>query len=140
MFTVREIAAVMKALSDGMDPFETILIIYGARYLKEKKEKMISVLKKQESFSKLPYPQPQIPKNFPNCYPSQSLCNTISSILFSFKNGRHVIISGMPGCGKTKTARWIAKYYEKSNNNYNKNENYFCICTEEIKPSDLIGK
>jgi len=28
MFTVREIAAVMKALSDGMDPFETMLIIY----------------------------------------------------------------------------------------------------------------
>ena len=31
MFTVREIAAVMKALSVGMDPFETMLIIYGAR-------------------------------------------------------------------------------------------------------------
>jgi len=34
----------------------------------------------------------------------------------------------------------IAKYYEKTQKNYNKKENYFCICTEEIKPSVLIGK
>ena len=46
-FTVREIAAVMKALGDGRDPFETMLIIYGARYLKEKKEKMIKILRKK---------------------------------------------------------------------------------------------
>ena len=39
MFTVREIAADIKALSIGMDPFETMLIIYGARYTKDKKEK-----------------------------------------------------------------------------------------------------
>ena len=140
MFTVREIAAVMKALSDGMDPFETMLIIYGARYTKDKKEKMLSVFKSKDSFKDLDYPKVEIPKNFPKCYPSKSLCEAISSNLFSFKNGRHVIISGYSGCGKTKLARWIAKYYEKTKKNYNKNENYFCICTEEIKPSDLIGK
>ena len=140
MFTVREIAAVMKALSVGMDPFETMLIIYGARYTKDKKEKMLSVLKSRDSFKNSEYPKVDIPKNFPRCYHNKYLSETISSILFSFKNGRHVIISGHAGCGKTKVARWIAKYYEKTQKIYNKNENYFCICTEEIKPSDLIGK
>ena len=148
-FTIREIAAVMKALGDGMDPFETILIIYGARYRKEKKEEMIKVLRKPESyFEKLNLPKWEIPKDFPNCYPTKSLCEAISSLLFSFKNGRHAIISGMPGCGKTKLARWFSEYYGKiinkdhniQNNDHNNYENYFCICTEEIKPSDLIGK
>jgi hypothetical protein len=51
----------------------------------------------------------------------------------------------LPGSGKTKLARWISKYYENININkmknvYHSNESYFCICTEEIKPSDLIGK
>ena len=123
IFTVREIAAVMKALSDGMDPIETILIIYGARYIKEKKEKMISILKmKESSFENFKYPIWKIPKNFPDCYPSPSLCEAISSILFSFENGRHAIITGKSGCGKTKLARWIAKYYETTKNNYNSDE------------------
>jgi len=57
MLTVREIAAVIKALSDGMEPFETMLIIYGARYTKDKKEKMLSFLREKESFKNLEYPK-----------------------------------------------------------------------------------
>jgi len=109
MFTVREIAADIKALSIGMDPFETMLIIYGARYTKDKKEKMLSVLKSKDSFKDLDYLKVEIPKNFPKCYPSKNLCEAISSILFSIKKGRHFIISGYSGCGKTKLAIWIAK-------------------------------
>lgn len=93
MFTVREIAAEMKALSDGMDPFETILIIYGDRYLKEKKRKNDIYSLITRKFFQVTLSSTTNKKNFPKCYPSQSLCNTISSILFSFKDGRHVIIS-----------------------------------------------
>ncbi len=87
MFTVREIAADIKALSIGMDPFETMLIIYGARYTKDKKEKMLSVLKSKDSFKDLDYLKIEIPKNFPKCYPSKTYVKQILLFFFHLKMG-----------------------------------------------------
>jgi len=140
-FTIREISASVKAISKGEDPFKVITIIYGARYLSKIKKELIATLKKRDSFKNgnidLNY---KIPLDFHNCFPTKSLSQAIESILFSFKNERNVIISGKQGTGKTSLALWIGEYFEKINKHYNISESSLFICTEENKPSDLIGK
>lgn len=112
-FTIREISASVKAISEGEDPFKVITIIYGARYLSNLKKELITTLKKRESFKNgstdLNY---KIPNDFHNCLPTKSLSQAIESILFSFKKERNAIISGKQGTGKTSLALWIGEYFE----------------------------
>lgn len=59
------------------------MIIYGARYPKQKKNELENVFKKYESFKLLSNSKPEIPKNFPIIYENETINQAIYSILFS---------------------------------------------------------
>jgi len=140
-FTVREIAATVRALANGNNPLDTVLTIYGARYTKDKREKLMSLLKEYSSFNKLKREEFEYPKSFPKCFHNNHLSEALKSIFFSFKNNRHVILAGAEGTGITQIARWISQYYDEENEeNEDSSSQYFCVCTEEIKCADLIGR
>ena len=137
-FTIREIAATVKALSQNEGINDTIMTIYGARYQKKLKDQLTDVLSKYPNLTKgnkkFEFP------NFPNCYQNESLCSAVKSTLFSLHNGRNVILTGKEGCGKTQVAMWIADYYNKEKVvDDGPQKTFFCVCTEEIKVSDLVG-
>ena len=137
-FTIREIAATVKALSQKESIYDTIMTIYGARYqaaLKEELKKVLNNYPRLINDSK----EKQIPQ-FPGCYPNKSLESAVKSTLFSLENGRNVILTGKEGCGKTQVALWISDYYNKNmQESDNGNQSFFCVCTEEIKVADLVG-
>ena len=116
-FTIREIAASVKAFSEGNNELDTIMTIYGARYQKKQKEKLIKLLKSYNSFKNLVPDEIKIPKNFPECFQNDSLLKAIKYIKFSIDNNRHIIISGNEGSGKTQLAFWFAEWYIKEKKN-----------------------
>ena len=138
-FTVREIAASVKAFSEGMNLYDTVMTIYGARYQKSLKEKLSNLLKTYDSFKNIQPDKLIIPDNFPKCFQNSSLLQAIKSIKFSLDNNRHVIISGNEGTGKTQLALWFAEWYVKQKK-IKKSNIFYCLCTEELKCPELIGK
>ena len=70
---------------------------------------------------------------------NDSLLKAIKYIKFSLDNNRHIIISGNEGSGKTQLALWFAEWYIKEKK-LDKSNIFYCLCTEELKCSDLIGK
>lgn len=137
-FTIREIAAAVKAFSLGESVYDTIMTIYGARYQNDIKQKLKMVLSKYPRLTN-DSKDFQCP-NFPGCFLNESLKIAIKSTLFSLKNGRHVILTGREGCGKTQAAIWISEYYNNLvQPNSSQDESFFCICSEEIKVADLVG-
>ena len=155
IYTIREISATLYALIDkkdkkGENVYDTIMIIYGGRYEKDKKKEIENILKEKYKTiygCKNENKDYKIPKIFENkFFKNNSLIEVIKSIDFSFRNQRHVILTGKKGNGKTIIAKTYSKYYnnlnekKKNNNNENDEDNYFVICTPEIKTNDLIGK
>ena len=69
-----------------------------------------------------------LPKEFPHCFSNGSLCETVSSVLFSLKNKRHSIIVGEDVSGISQVSRWFADFFNKIMNNENK-ESCICLCT-----------
>ena len=155
IYTIREISATLYALIDkkdkkGENVYDTIMIIYGGRYEKDKKKEIENILKEKYKTiygCKNENKDYKIPKIFENkFFKNNSLIEVIKSIDFSFRNQRHVILTGKKGNGKTIIAKTYSKYYnnlqEEKNNNNNENDedNYFVKCTPEIKINDLIRK
>ena len=138
-FTIREIAASVKAFSKGENIYDTVMTIYGARYEKNLKEKLEHLLRSFNSFKDIKSDDLIIPKNFPPCFENKSLLQAIKSVKFSLENNRNVIISGKEGVGKTQLALWFAEWYTKEKN-INKKNIAYCLCTEELRCSDLIGR
>ena len=156
-FTIREIAATIKALSPDeerdknktidVDIYHTIMNIYGARYPKQKKNELEKIFKKYDSFKNLVPSKLKIPYGF-DCwfFENKVIIEVINSVLFSLENQRHVIITGKEGNGKTQIAKWISEYWnQKKIKNKDNNENeddyeYFCVCTENITCWDIIGR
>lgn len=137
-FTVREIAATVKAFSQKEDIYDTIMTIYGARYQTELKNELKKELQKFARLRQTTHTF-KMPA-FPGCFINESLETAVGSILFSLKNGRNVIITGKQGCGKTQVALWISEYYNNQIQvNFN-DQSCFCFCTEDIKVSDLVGR
>ena len=145
-FTIREIAACVKAFSyEGANIFDIVMNIYGARYQKTLKEKLSKLLKSYDSFRDVKPEEFTMPINFPKCFQNKSLLQAIKSIKFSLDNNRHVIISGNEGAGKTSLALWFAEWYVKEKNgkeekNDEESKIFYCLCTEELKCPDLIGR
>ena len=142
-FTIRDILATIKSISEKKGNFESINAIYGARYPKEMKKKLHQVLEEFPHLSqKLDDNNPKLDESFPFCYINDSLINAVNQCLFSLENGRNIIISGNKGCGKSFLAKNISKFYNKSHQDKNmsfyKEDNY-CICTNKLECSDLIG-
>ena len=137
-FTIREIAASVKAFSEGANIVDTIMTIYGARYQRNLKEKLKKVLNDYDSFKNILPSELSLPQKFPKCFENDSLLEAIKSIKFSLDNNRHIIISGNEGSGKTQLALWFAEWYSKEKN-IQKENIFYCLCTEELKCQDLIG-
>ena len=140
-FTIRDILATIKLISEKNGIFESINAIYGARYPKEMKLKLQEVLKDYPKLStRLNDNKPVLNESFPFCYANEILINAINQCLFSLENGRNIIISGNKGCGKSFLAKNVSKYYDSIylKNNLSQKDNY-CICTNKLECSDLLG-
>ena len=149
IYTIREISASLDAFKNGENVYDTIMIIYGARYENETKNKIEKMLKeKYKTIYKFKdkSEQIEIPKYFDDYFMNESLREVIKSINFSFRNKRHVILTGQKGNGKTTIAKAIAENYnnliseKNEENNFEDEDIFFEICTSEIKITDLIGK
>ena len=149
IYTIREISASLDAFKNGENIYDTIMIIYGARYENETKNKIERMLKeKYKTIYKFKdkSEQIEIPKYLDDYFMNESLREVIKSINFSFRNKRHVILTGQKGNGKTTIAKAIAENYNKliseknEENNLEEEDIFFEICTSEIKITDLIGK
>ena len=140
-FTIRDILATIKLISEGKGNYESINAIYGARYPKEMKLKLQEVLKEFPNLSQsLKKSKPHLDENFPFCYINESLVNTVNQCMFSLENGRNIIISGNKGNGKSFLAKNLSKFYNIEIFGHNLyNQDNYCICTNKIECSDLIG-
>ena len=107
-FTIREIEGVIRALTQKKNIYDTIMTIYGARYQKQKKNQLKEQLKKYKTLNELKSSLLSLPEEFPHCFSNDSLCETVSSVLFSLRNERHSIIVGEDESGITQVARWCA--------------------------------
>ena len=137
-FTIREIEATINAISKGENIKEAILSIYGSRYRSKQYNKLKGIL------SKYPYlnsDNNRTELDFKNefLYITPELKNVLKSIELSFKNYRHVMITGDEGTGKSQIAKYYAEYRDKLNNINDDSGIYYCQCTEDLKCSDLIG-
>ncbi len=138
-FTIREIEAAIKAIVDGKSIYNTLLTIYGARYKKEKKKKLIETFKNFETLKSLKPEKLELPKEFEKCFINDSLIEVVREVEFSLDNERNVIIVGKDEDGITQIARWCAQYFYGKKNNGKKSEGGFYLCTKNMQCSDLIG-
>jgi len=138
-FTIREIEAVIKAIADGKSIYNTLLTIYGARYKRNKKEKLIESFKKFHTLKDLKPDEMKLPKEFEKCFENKSLIEVVREVEFSLDNERNVIIVGKEESGITQIARWCAQYFYGKKNEGKKTEGGFYLCTKNIQCSDLIG-
>ena len=118
-FTIREIAATIKALSPDeerdknktidVDIYHTIMNIYGARYPKQKKNELEKIFKKYDSFKNLVPSKLNKPSGFVSSFfENKVIIEVINSVLFSLENQRHVIITGKEENGKTQIVKGIS--------------------------------
>ena len=112
-FTIREIEGVIRAMVQNKNIYDTIMTIYGTRYQKDIKNKLKKELKKNKTLKDLkPFPL-YLPEEFPHCFSNNSLCETVSSVLFFLRNERHSLIIGENESGLKQIARWCAEYFNK---------------------------
>ena len=116
--------------------------VYGARYPKNEKEKLESILNK-EQYNNLKEKEKKN-SNYRKIFIyviNNNLIQAINSILFSLNNLRHIIIVGEEGSGLTQVARWSAAIFsnKKSSKDKKKNDPYLCICSKKLQCEDLIG-
>lgn len=167
---IRDILAVLHIILEGEEPTETIMNIYGARYVEEIKKEMKEVLFKYKSFKNYESKTEKITKNFPkDCFMNKNTLELISTCIFSLEHGRHPIIAGNNGTGKKMLACKLADYfnefiaeknidtsedYDKGSSNLNTSANisekskkpkieetvYIVYCTKSSKVEDLMGK
>ena len=138
-FTIREIEAVIKVVVDGKSIYNTLLTIYGARYKKEKKQKLIETFQDFETLKTLKPKPMTLPEKFSKCFQNKSLIEVVNAVDFSLENERNVIIVGREESGITQIARWCAEYFYSKKNEGKKSNGAFYLCTKNIQCSDLIG-
>jgi len=141
-FTIRDILATIKLISENKGIYESINSIYGARYPKKIKLELQKVLnefpllsQKSEGYKEV------LDENFPFCYSNKILIDTINQCIFSLENGRNIIIAGNEGCGKSYLSKMISKYFDLKHFEKSKLSNItnYCICTNKLECSDLLG-
>ena len=144
--TIRQISAWVYAFSKGNNIYDTIKIIYGAKYCQNEKEEIEKILSKYSNLIKDKRIDLNLPNGFlfSNCYPTKQLTEAVKSMHFSFTNSRHVLLTGEEGNGTTQLAIWFSEWYIKKYCDKEK-ENisdyiYYSYCTEQTSIYDLIGK
>ena len=127
---IRDILAVLHIIKEGEEPTETIMNIYGARYIKPIRKEMEETLLKYKSFKKNVKKNDDIINNFPkDYYFNNNTLEVISTCLFSLKHGRYPIIAGKSGIGKKLLACKLGDYFNK-----HIAENEIIIENDEINP------
>ena len=143
VFTIREIENIINALKNNKDIYDILVNLYGARFRKKHRQKLIDLFKEFPSFRDLKPKKIKISEEFPffpHCFINESLENALKSIFFSLKNGRSVIITGDQESGLTQIARWCGKcFYKMTHNGEENEEECFAICTSIIQVAELIG-
>ena len=137
-FTVRDISATIKAISEGQDPSDAVNCFYGSRYRGKEFEHLMEIIKTNYSplYKDLNYIS-DLPNDFPKCYRSNSLKKAFYFAKTSIKNGRHLLIVGKEGSGVTQVSKWISWYFTPEEK---RNENFLFIFSPETTVSDMIGK
>ena len=159
---IRDILAVLNIIVEGEDPTETIMNIYGARYIEPIKLEMKKLLFDKDSFKNYKENYDKIKLEFPkSCFINKNTLELISTCVFSLKHGRYPIIAGNNGSGKKLLACKLADYFNEyiaekniesdsnimnlTKNNFEKSKNeeemvYIVYCTKSSKVEDLMGK
>ena len=137
-FTVRDINATIKAISEGQEPSDAVNCFYGSRYRGKELEHFMQILK--EDYTPLYHDLtkiPELPDDFPKCYSNYSLKKAFYLSKIAKKNGRHILIVGNEGSGLTQVAKWISWYFTPE---AKRKENFLFIFSPETTVSDMIGK
>jgi midasin (ATPase involved in ribosome maturation) len=137
-FTVRDINATIKAISEGQEPSDAVNCFYGSRYKGKEFQHLMQILKEK-------YPPlykdlnliPDLPEDFPKCYSNYSLRKAFYFANIAKKNNRHLLLVGKQGTGVTQVAKWISRYFTPEEK---RKENFLFIFSPETNVSDMIGK
>ena len=144
--TVRQIAASVYAFSEKNNIYNTIMILYGAKYKNEEREEIKKIINqpKYKNLTKDYSENLNLPKGFlnPNIFNNKRLAETVKSMEFSFNNSRNVLLIGDEGDGTTQLALWFSEWYirEKIKEKDIKDFIFYSYCTEQTSIYDLIGK
>ena len=108
----------------------------GARYEKKILEQMQNILKNNypDLFENL-QTLPDLPKDFPKCFPSKSLKQAFRYAKLGIESGKHLLFVGKEEIGLTQIAQWISYYFSNK-----KNENFIFTFTPETTVADLLGR
>ena len=139
---IRDILAVLHIILEGEDPTETIMNIYGARYIEDIKKEMKDVLSKYSSFKNYNVNYEKITKNFPkDCFMNKNTLELIYTCIFSLRHGRHPIIAGNIGTGKKMLACKLADYFNEhiAEKNSDNNEEYDKASSNNMNTSTNIS-
>ena len=139
---IRDILAVLHIILEGEDPTETIMNIYGARYIEGIKKEMKEILFNYNSFKTYKVDYEKINKNFPkDCFMNKNTLELISTCIFSLKHGRHPIIAGNSGTGKKMLACKLADYFNEyiAEKNIDNNEDYEKASSNNMNTSTNIS-
>ena len=136
-FTIRDINATIKAISEGHDPCDAVNCFYGSRYRGKEFDHLMEIIKNNYTplYKDLNY-LPDLPNDFPKCYRNYSLKKAFYFAEIAKKNGRHLLIVGKEGSGLTQVAKWISWYFTSEEK---RNENFLFILSPETTVADMIG-
>jgi midasin (ATPase involved in ribosome maturation) len=137
-FTVRDINATIKAISEGQEACDAVNCFYGSRYREKEFMHLMDIIKKEFT---LLYKDlntiPELPKDFPKCYSNFSLKKVFYFANIAKKNGRHLLIVGKEGSGITQVSKWLSWYFTPEEK---RKEIFLFIFSPETTVSDMIGK
>ena len=137
-FTVRDINATIKAISEGQEPSDAVNCFYGSRYKGKEFNHLIEILKtKYKELYKDLNKIPELPNDFPKCYSNNSLKKSFYFANIAKRNGRHLLVVGKEGSGVTQVAKWFSWYFTPEEK---RKENFLFIFSPETTVSDMIGK
>ena len=137
-FTVRDINATIKAISEGQEPSDAVNCFYGSRYRGIAFEHLMEIIKKKySSLYKNIETIPELPEDFPKCYSNQSIKKAFYFANIAKKNGRHLLVTGKEGSGVTQISKWLSWYFTPKEK---RGENFLFIFSPETTVSDMIGK
>ena len=111
-FTVRDINATIKAISEGEAPCEAVICFYCSRYRGKEFNHLLEILKiKYMVLYRNLNTIPELPPDFPKCYSNYSLRKTFYFANIAKRHYRHLLIVGKEGSGVTQVAKWLSWYF-----------------------------
>ena len=141
LFTVRDINSTIKSISKKKkpeNPSDAVVCFYGSRYKKKTLNYMNQILKEKYSILYKDLSLiPDLPNDFPECFPNDSLKKAFFFALIAKRNKKHILLVGEKGNGLTQIAKWFSWYFAPKEK---RKENFLFLFTPETTVSDLIGK